>query len=149
MAGRGNTIPKPPDQRRRTNETAPWSKLTQDGELRGPALPTDALDEPWHPRTVDWWDTWRRSAQAQQFTETDWNFLLDTALMHHTMWLNKRWEFAGELRLRVGKLGATLEDRLRLRQTIVTGETEDPEAGNEGTVTNIRKTARAGMRIAE
>jgi hypothetical protein len=35
---------------------------------------------------VAWWDTWRRSAQAQEFTDTDWDFLLDTALMHHTMW---------------------------------------------------------------
>jgi hypothetical protein len=76
--------------------------------------------EEWHPRTRAWWNTWRKSAQAQTFTPTDWDFLLDTALMHHTMWSQRRWEFAAELRLRAGKMGATPEDRMRLRMQIET-----------------------------
>ncbi|HTI28265.1 MAG TPA: hypothetical protein VL652_45200, partial [Kutzneria sp.] len=70
-----------------------------------------------------WWDTWRRSPQAQTFTETDWDFLLDTALMHHTMWLKGRWEFASELRLRAAKFGATPEDRARLRMQVTPAAT--------------------------
>jgi hypothetical protein len=72
-------------------------------------------NESWHQRTVAWWDTWRRSAQARTFVGTDWDFLIDTALMHHTMWSKGRWEFAAELRLRAAKFGATPEDRARLK----------------------------------
>ncbi|MBQ0926720.1 hypothetical protein KBO27_22455 [Saccharopolyspora endophytica] len=38
------------------------------------------------PAHAAWWQTWRESAQATTFTPTDWDFLLDAALMHHTMW---------------------------------------------------------------
>jgi hypothetical protein len=31
------------------------------------------------PEPLARWHTWRRSAQAQEFTYTDWDFLLDTA----------------------------------------------------------------------
>lgn len=71
-----------------------------------------------------WWETWRRSPQAQVFIGVDWSYLLDTALLHAEFWLGDR-SMAGELRLRVGKFGATPEDRLRLRIAI----TEPPGAG--------------------
>ncbi|MFJ3248310.1 hypothetical protein [Streptomyces sp. NPDC086782] len=61
------------------------------------------------------WDEWRSSPQAQTFLGSDWTFLIDTALMHHTMWAKGRWEFASEVRLRVAKFGATPEDRARLK----------------------------------
>ena len=118
MAGRG-PAPKDPAKRvRRNADPVPTTTVAVDDELRGPALPDDALDEPWHSRTLAWWDTWRRSPQAQTFTPTDWDFLLDTALMHHTMWSKGRWEFASELRLRAAKFGATPEDRARLRMQV-------------------------------
>lgn len=117
--------PKPAGQRRRRNaDPFPQRKVEADGEIRGPELPEDV---DWHPRTVAWWEIWRRCAQAQQFTETDWSFLLDTALMHHTMWSKEKWEFAAELRLRAAKLGATVEDRLRLRLTIETPDVVDAD----------------------
>ncbi len=109
MAGRGQP-PKDPSRRRRRNVDAPSSSLViSDGRTRGPQLPKGVLpgDEEWHERTKAWWLTWRKSAQAQGFTPTDWDFLLDTALMHHVMWSKGRWEFAAEIRLRVGKVGAT------------------------------------------
>ena len=119
MAGRG-PAPKDPAQRRRRNApVAPTTVIASDDELRGSPLPDDALDGEWHPRTVAWWDTWRKSAQAQTFTATDWDFLLDTALMHHTMWS------AG--RLRAAKFGATPEDRLRLRMQVTGPEEKAPE----------------------
>lgn len=117
MGGRG-PAPKDPATRRRTNVDAiPRTTLSQDDELRGPDLPDNVLPdcEDWHPRTRAWWLTWRESPQAQAFIATDWDFLIDTALMHHTMWSKGRWEFAGELRLRAAKFGATPEDRMRLR----------------------------------
>ncbi|KUF19064.1 hypothetical protein AT728_07545 [Streptomyces silvensis] len=78
----------------------------------------------WHSMTQLWWDSWRTSAQAQTFTATDWLFLIDTALMHHTMWARGRWEFASEVRLRAAKFGATPEDRARLKLKV-----DDPTNG--------------------
>jgi len=72
---------------------------------------------PWHDRTVAWWATWRRSPLAQTFTATDWDFLLDTALLHNELWSGNP-GVAGELRLRVAKFGASPEDRLRLKVDI-------------------------------
>lgn len=134
MAGPGRT-----PQARRSHPShdrqrqAEMSHLEADGQVRGPDLPDDVLKEgeQWHPATVRWWETWRLSPQAQTFTDTDWRFLLDTALMHHTMWSKGRWEYAGELRLRSGKFGATPEDRMRLKQTVETpGDmtTTEPES---------------------
>jgi hypothetical protein len=119
MAGRGPAPMKDRSQRVRPGKDVPPTDVVEaDDELRGPPLPEDALPEPWHPRTLAWWDTWRRSAQATTFIATDWDFLLDTALMHHTMWSKGRWEFASELRLRAAKFGATPEDRARLRMQV-------------------------------
>lgn len=120
MAGRG-PAPKDPSKRRRRNAADPETTITPDDELRGPELPAGVLGEEdgepvqWHPMTQLWWDSWRGSAQAQTFVQTDWLFLIDTALMHHTMWAKGRWEFASEVRLRAAKFGATPEDRARLK----------------------------------
>lgn len=122
MAGRG-PAPKPEGERVRRNlDRAPQTIADADGELRGPDLP----DGPWPPATRRWWETWRRSAQAQAFCDTDWEFLLETALLHAMFWKGKL-EVAGELRLRVAKFGATPEDRMRLRLNIGTPKAPDPE----------------------
>ncbi|MFD8595361.1 hypothetical protein ACFV1L_10205 [Kitasatospora sp. NPDC059646] len=121
MAGRGPAPKDPSKRRRRNTDAVPLLKLEPDDELRGPELPAGVLGEDdgepvdWHPMTKAWWTSWRTSAQAQTFTDTDWLFLIDTALMHHTMWAKGRWEFASEVRLRAAKFGATPEDRARLK----------------------------------
>jgi hypothetical protein len=115
MAGRG---PAPKGTRSRArdqkHDEALQTVVLPDSELRGPDLP-DGFD--WPPRTVAWWRIWRESPQAQTFTDTDWSFLLDTAVMHAEFWLGNR-ALAAELRLRVAKFGATPEDRLRLKLSI-------------------------------
>ena len=92
--------------------------MAADGQVHGPELP-DTYD--WPEPTLTWWDTWRKSPQAQAFTDTDWSFLLDTALLHARFWGGEAGQ-ASELRLRVAKFGATPEDRARLRLSI--GEPE-------------------------
>jgi hypothetical protein len=73
----------------------------------------------WHPMTIQWWTAWRKSPQAtKMITGPDWEYLLETALMHHQLWTTKRFELAGEIRMRVSKFGATPEDRARLRLEI-------------------------------
>lgn len=114
MPGRG---PAPKAVRSRPNDTArrqaEMTKVAQDGALRGPDLP----EYDWHPRTLAWWETWRRSPLAQEFGQTDWDFLIDTAFLHSQMWAGEV-RLAGELRLRSAKFGATPEDRLRLKVQI-------------------------------
>lgn len=115
MAGRG-PAPKDPSERRRRNAAPETVKLAADGKSHGPDLPAD-ID--WPDATRAWWGTWRTSAQAQTFTDTDWSFLLDTAILHMEFWDGDR-SVAAELRLRAAKFGATPEDRARLK--IAVGE---------------------------
>jgi len=115
VANRG-PVPKPQltrdnDQARREAKTV---TVKTDNVVRGFKLPTDVA---WHPRTVKWWDTWRRSPLAQTFTDSDWDFLLDTALLHSEMW-NGETKLAAEIRLRVSAFGSTPEARLRLKLKI-------------------------------
>ncbi len=131
MAGRGPapkpTRTRPNDQARRDAET---TTRVDDGVVRGPELPSrmppfvvgkgeDAsVIADWPAQTLAWWDTWRRSPQAQGWGQTDWDFLLDTAVIHGRFWWGDLSQ-ANELRLRVAKFGATPEDRQRLREQIV------------------------------
>ena len=90
-------------------------EVAADGKVRGPELP-ESFD--WPERTREWWNTWRTSAQAVKFADTDWEFLLDTAMLHAELWSGNG-AVAPELRLRVAKFGATTEDRARLKMAIV------------------------------
>lgn len=125
MAGRG-PAPKPAARRARTNADPIGSTIL---EFR----PGDRIDLPedleWHPRTQAWWRTWQESPQADTFTDLDWSFLLDTALMHHAMWEKGQWTLAAEVRLRVGKFGSTPEDRARLRMVFADADEKDEKRG--------------------
>jgi hypothetical protein len=91
-----------------------------DGKLRGPTLPKD-LD--WCERTKKWWLTWRKSPQAQLMGESDWESMLEAALIHNYIWSNhpsmfKPSELAGltkELHRILANFGLTYADRLKLR----------------------------------
>lgn len=116
------------DQRRRESELR---VVEVDEEVRGPGLPEfgwwlpgEGLQE-WPPETVAWWESWRRSPQARLFLETDWSFLLDTALLHAEYWVGNR-SVGAELRMRVAKFGATPDDRARLKIAVVGGDPPAP-----------------------
>lgn len=140
MAGVGPAPKDAATRRRRNKPKAPASTVIVDGELRGPELP-ELVEEVWHSRTVAWYHTWRESAQAQTFTGTDWDFLIDTALMHHTMWSKGKWEFASEVRLRGAKLGATKDDRKRLGVDVVApvGKPTNTVGGNVTDIASRRR----------
>lgn len=121
IAGRG-PAPKPAGRRARTNKDPVPSVVLEFRRAEAPELPSDV---DWHPRTLAWWQMWQRSAQAETFTESDWSFLLDTALMHHAMWSKGQWTLAAEVRLRVAKFGATPEDRARLRMVFADADEKD------------------------
>jgi hypothetical protein len=138
MAGRG---PAPKGKRARDRDTPEFEHLADDGELHGAPLPDGVLPdgEPWHPQTLALWDSLRRSPLLANEPELGWQFLVDTALMHHTMWTKGKWEFASEVRLRVAKFGATPEDRMRLKVKIETPLDRRPASESaKSTVTDIR-----------
>lgn len=115
MAGRGPapkaTRSRPRDQKRVDGAV---TVVAADGELHGPELP-EGFE--WPEPTRGWWATWRKSAQAKTFTDTDWSFLIDTAVLHSEFWLGNV-SAGAELRLRVAKFGATPEDRARLKISV-------------------------------
>ena len=114
MAGRGHA-PKDPSTRRRRNRPDELAVVTSDGQIHGPELP-EGID--WPDATRDWWGTWRSAPQAQAFTDTDWSFLLDTAILHMEFWDGDRSVAGGavagcEVRCHPGGPGATEDDRGR------------------------------------
>lgn len=143
MAGRG---PAPKGERARKRDT-PQVEEMEAGGLYGDPLPEGVLPdgESWHPMTTRWWESVRRNPLLEHEPEMGWQFLIDTALMHHTMWTKGRWEFAGELRLRVAKFGATPEDRMRLKIKISTPA--DSPSAPKGDVGNVRSISDRRKRL--
>lgn len=125
MAGRG---PVPSGSRSRPNDQrrveAASVEVVADDVVRGPELPEFAdAGTRWPAQTCRWWEGWRRSPQAVTFTATDWDFLLDSALLHAALWRGDT-RVAAELRLRLAAFGATPADRARLRLSV-----KEPAAG--------------------
>lgn len=133
MAGHGP--PPAATKRRRNAEPVPVQTVIADGSVHGFDLPEGVLPDgqEWHPQTVALWEALRRSPLLADEPELGWQFLIDTALMHHTMWAKGRWEFASEVRLRLAKYGATPEDRMRLRVKVTT-----PEQAEKGSESDAR-----------
>lgn len=135
MAGVGSAPKNPSNRARRNADVIPLRVIRAD-PVQQPELPTlDVQVEQdgelvsqefkWPPRTREWWQMWADSPLSNGFTQTDWDFLLDTALLHARYWMGNM-GVAPELRLRVAKFGATPEDRARLRIQFATAdEVED------------------------
>lgn len=138
MAGRG-FAPKDPSKRARRNADPVGLTTLEFIPGEQPSLPQLTVDDPdvgrvivdWHPQTVEWWGMWQRAAQSDTFTETDWSFLVDTALIHHRFWSGDM-KAAAELRLRVAKFGVTPEDRARLRIVFADADDRDTKRGVSG-----------------
>ncbi len=132
MAGRG-PAPKDPNRRApRNSEPAPQTLLRFE-HSEPPELPDfrvhdgeELVEYQWPERTREWWGRWRNSAQAEHFSSTDWEFLLDTALLHARLWSGET-TVAAELRLRGAKFGATVEDRARFRMQFAAADEADAQ----------------------
>lgn len=126
----GRVIPKANPARNNKHVTLKLDRRDDD-ILIGPDL-SWTID--WHPQTKAWWDTWRRSEMAPMMEPSDWDFLQDTALIHHDIWQNPKMSIAmktnalAEIRQRVAKFGATYEDRLKLRITFADASIREDKA---------------------
>lgn len=132
MAGVGPP-PKDPSRRARRNKDAVVLRVVPARPVGQPSLPTVYFDEVgqdgrvhkkrfhWPKVTRSWWAMWAQSPLSADYTDTDWSFLMDTALIHARYWLGDV-RLGPELRLRVAKFGATPEDRARLRITFAVAD---------------------------
>ena len=136
MAGRGPR-PKDPNRRARTDSSGIASTVLRFEQASAPDLPEDI---PWPDHTRRWWAMWAKSPQSDLFGPTDWDFLLDTALIHADVWSGNL-DRMPELRLRVAKFGATPEDRARLRMQFA-----DADAAESKRPAAESATARYGRR---
>lgn len=155
MAGMGPP-PKDPSKRARKNSDPVPLRVITATSVEQPDLPDfDVQIEidgevtyqsfDWPARTREWWQMWADSPLSNDFTSTDWSELLDTALLHAKFWSGET-KWAGELRLRVAKFGATPEDRARLRITFANAD--DAEGGSSrGSGSSSRDRARGVSRI--
>lgn len=149
MAGVGPPPKDPATRRRRNKDPNPARKIEADDELRGFGLPKGCLpdEEEWHPRTVDWWNTWRSAPQAQEMLDTDWQVLLETALLHHVLWSKGKWEYASEVRIRVAAFGATLADRQRLRMQVTVPDRSLQPTGTDSSTASVTEIRSRRSRI--
>lgn len=138
---------KPPEERVRRNLPKEAAQLVWDGKTRGPDLPLNLPGIKWSTRTLQWWEKFRNSAQAMTWVDTDWEFMLDTALLHNQLWTPKREAvtgpggkitkrsvsrpitelkaLAGEIRQRMDQMGGTPHARLRDAMAITTEDNFD------------------------
>lgn len=103
-----------------------------DGERRGPEL---TAGYNWCNTTRTWWENFRRSPNAMMCVDSDWEYLLDTALLHHRMWVDPDslpvphlTALAAEFRRRMSNYGYTVDDRLKQRIKFDTPQSRQQEA---------------------
>lgn len=121
MAGRG-PAPKDASRRARRNADAIPQTILRQETCEPPELPEQyaAL-----PPVVQWWNTWVQSPQAEVFGRTDWQFLVECLPLVKAYLVDGELKYAGELRLRMAKLGQTPEDRARLRMQFAQADEAD------------------------
>ena len=134
MAGKG---PAPKAQKARRNADVVPLRVVEALPAVQPELPdftvqvtiegeVESQQFAWPAMTRSWWGMLAVHPLAHEFTEVDWQFLLDTARIHAAFWGENNLKLAPELRLREAKYGFTPEDRLRLRLSFAqTDEAEE------------------------
>jgi len=130
MPGNG---PLPKTERQRPRDTARRDRdvvtVTPDDVVRGPALPAG---HPYSPTTVAWYETWRRSPQAQVFEDTDWLALGLVLPLVEAHSKRPSAAAASEIRLTTAALGGTYADRLRVAKIRVERPSAETSVGAVG-----------------
>lgn len=81
------------------------------------------------PETRRWWSHWENSPLSDGFTNHDWEYLLEVAVLNAKFWLDiDRMKCAAEMRQRLAAFGVTPADRARLRIVTVTADTAEETA---------------------
>ena len=83
LAGR----PPSNNPRNRNAKTYDWSPVENtpyDGQ--SPDLPARNGRQRWHRETLAWWDAVRRMPHCRLWTDTDWRFAIETAVLVDEFW---------------------------------------------------------------
>jgi hypothetical protein len=122
LAGR----PPSSNPRNRNSKTYEWAPV-ENTPYTGPSpdLPDKPGRQRWHREALAWWDAVRRMPHCRLWTEGDWRFAIETAVLVEEFWRGEL-KVAAELRLRSAKLGLTHEDRLKLRIRYSAPDTDTP-----------------------
>lgn len=151
---RGTLHAPKPNAARRNAPTHGETSLKADGVVRGPELAEQTGRDDWSDATLNWYETWRRSAQAQLFEPTDWSRLSMLAVVvdHYFKASKPSAQALSEIRMNEERLGALVVDRIRARMRI---ERPDGEPGADADVVPLRSVggresiaARLGNRAA-
>lgn len=150
MAGVGPP-PKNASKRARRNADQVQMRLIQPVSAQQPELPEFTMrgfnDEGelaevpfvWPEQTKQWWQMLAAHPLRNEFFETDWHYLLETARLHAAFWQGEL-KLAGEIRLREAKYGFTPEDRARLRISVA--QAAESEANAASKVLSARERMR-------
>jgi hypothetical protein len=149
--GRRGPPPKDPEKRQRRNKPPEVEELPPAHHGEVPPLPRRSK---YLSTTRAWYYLWARSPQAAGFGETDWARLATLAPVVDAYWREVRKDapsttvmvrLLGEIRRDEAKLGATVEDRQRLRWRLPSG-TREPAPTEEApsAPTQHRRNPRSG-----
>lgn len=113
-----------------------------DGYVRGPGLPGPPFV--WCEKTTEWWERQRRSPQSMLMMDSDWDYMLDTALLHNALWTPEfsvdkdkgtfvytaksattLTNLSKEIRARMAEYGDTWANRRKLRMDLSTPSEND------------------------
>jgi hypothetical protein len=113
-----------------------------------PPLPDFMPDgSPWPDETITFWAALREYPLSVDWTLIEWLYHMDTAVMHGEFWLTGKATFASELRLRLAKIGATAEDRARLR--IAFANADEAESKGSGDKPPSARDTFSGLRTVK
>lgn len=98
--------------------------------------------------TRTWWNHWVTSPLNDGFTEHDWSYLLEVAIIHAQFILGiDRMKCAAELRQRMANFGVTPADRAKLRIVSVTADTAEETAAEAARLNAKIATVGEGRRL--
>jgi hypothetical protein len=123
------------------------------GKAKGqPDLPERAGG--WPEPTLIWYEHWGASALSNDFTNSDWDALLETARYHALIWderapMTAMLKAGAEVRQRMALFGATPLDRQRLRIQLVFADEAEAKADAAGTTAPASSRRRRGPLKAE
>ena len=78
-----------------------------------PKLPADI---PFPEETVKWFNDWRNSPRSDDWDELQWQYLIDTALVHSAVWGSQDFSMLGELHKRLAYMGLTFAPQETVKQ---------------------------------
>lgn len=78
------------------------------GKRGKPTLPK-SVD--WPEETVSWFEAWRESPRTDGWDKQQWNYLIETAVVHAEVFASENFGMLGELRAREAYMGVTFDQK--------------------------------------